>query len=264
MKKIVYSALLAVGLFAQPLATVDGEQVTNEDLALLLKQMRGVNYEALTSEQKSQIINQLVDRKVLMIHASKQGVQKTKEFREALEKIKSDLALEVWMQQEFKKVKIPDSEAKAFYNKNKFQFSQKDSVRARHILLKTEKEAKAVIKELKGSKSIKDKFIELAKTKSTGPSGKNGGDLGFFDKTQMVAPFSEAAFKLGVGQYTKSPVKTQFGYHVIFVEEKKAGGTVEFAKVKPQIVQQLQMQKFGEQMKSKTAKLRKKSTIKIY
>jgi parvulin-like peptidyl-prolyl isomerase len=80
----------------------------------------------------------------------------------------------------------------------------------------------------------------------------------------MVAPFSKVAFSLPVGGFSKTPVKTQFGYHIIFVEEKKAGGSTSFKEVKPQIMQQLQMKKFGDKMKSKTAKLRKKSRIKIY
>ena len=264
MKKIIYSALLVIGLFAQPLAVVDGHKVTNEDLAMLLKQMRGVNYQTLSPEQKKQIINQLVDRKILMIYAKKQGVEKSKEFREALAKIKGDLALEIWMQKEFKNIKISDKEARSFYNANKARYTKQATVRARHILVKTKKEAKVIIKELKGAKNIKEKFIALAKTKSTGPSGKNGGDLGFFSRSQMVAPFSNAAFGLKVGDFTKTPVKTQFGYHVIFVEEKKAGGKVEFSKVKPQLIQQLQMKKFSDKMKAKTAKLRKKSKIKIY
>jgi parvulin-like peptidyl-prolyl isomerase len=263
MRKIVYQVLLSIGLLAQTLAVVNGEKVTNEDLSMLLKQMR-INYDSLNPQQKKQIINQLVDRKLLIINAQKKGTYKTKEFKKALEKIKGDLALEIWMQKELQKIKISDKELKVFYNKNRYRYTQKAQVRARHILVKTKKEAINIIKLLNSANDKRSKFITLAKTKSTGPSGKNGGDLGFFDKTQMVSSFSQAAFSLKVGDYTKTPVKTQFGYHVIFVEEKKAGGTIAFDKVKPQIIQQLQMQKFGKIIKQKTKVLRNKAKITIY
>jgi len=111
---------------------------------------------------------------------------------------------------------------------------QKASAHARHILVKTEEEAKKIIEALKGLKgeALKKKFIELAKSKSTGPSGPQGGDLGTFTKGQMVPEFSKAVWALKPGEITTAPVKTQFGYHVIYLEDKKEAQPTPYEKVK--------------------------------
>ncbi|MCF8480469.1 MAG: peptidylprolyl isomerase [Rhodospirillum sp.] len=110
---------------------------------------------------------------------------------------------------------VTDEAVKAEYEKRKADFTPAKEVHARHILLNTEEDAKDIIKELDGGAD----FVELAKTKSTGPSGPQGGDLGFFTKDRMVPPFAEAAFAMEPGGVSKEPVKTDFGWHVIKVEE---------------------------------------------
>jgi parvulin-like peptidyl-prolyl isomerase len=137
-------------------------------------------------------------------------------------------------------------------------------VHARHILVKTEAEAKAIIAELKplsGAK-LQAKFEALAKEKSTGPSGPKGGDLGFFTKGQMVPAFNDKVFGMKVGTVTLSPVKTQFGYHVIYLQEKKPAATRTLAEVKPFIEQRLKMEKFKSVMKKKMDALQKTAVIK--
>ena len=109
---------------------------------------------------------------------------------------------------------------------------------------------------------LKSKFEELAKTKSTGPSASRGGDLGTFGRGQMVKPFSDAAFSLKAGEFTKKPVKTQFGYHVIYVEEKNPAQTVPFDQVKDRIKQNLKMEKFKEKIQEIVKGLRSKAKIK--
>lgn len=265
MKKILATLALGASLFAAQgttLATVNGEDVTYEDIMLAMKAMPNVNYATLPEEQKDKVLDQVIKRKLLQQDILKTDIKKSKEYKEALAKIEGDLALEVWMQKEFKTIEISDKEAKDYYNTNKSRFVQSESVHARHILVKTEKEAKDLISELEKAKNVKDTFIELAKTKSTGPSGVNGGDLGFFTKEQMVPEFSNAAYALNVGQITKTPVKTQYGYHVIFLEEKRAAGTVDFAQVAPQIKQQLTIEKFNKSLEKKSDALMKKAKIK--
>ena len=137
------------------------------------------------------------------------------------------------------------------------KFKQPASVKAKQILLKTKKDAIAVIKELDSGA----KFAELAKTKSTGPSGKNGGELGWFSKKKMVPAFSEAAFKLSKGAYTKTPVKTNFGYHVILVEDKKSKSTVAFAKIKDRLKYDLKTVKFRDKIKNLASSLKSKAKI---
>lgn len=136
---------------------------------------------------------------------------------------------------------------------------------ARHILVKTEAEAEAIIKEFNSlsGDALKEKFIELAKTKSTGPSGPKGGDLGFFVSGQMVPEFNEAVFKLEVGTATKKPVKTQFGYHVIYLEEKQPAAIRKFDEVKSIIDQRLKLEKFKVAVKAKMQELEKKAKIEV-
>ena len=153
---------------------------------------------------------------------------------------------------------------KDVYHTNKEEFNEKESVHARHILVKTEDEAKAIISQLKPKSGavLKEKFIELAKEKSTGPSGPKGGDLGFFGKGQMVPSFDAKVFDMKVGTITTEPVKTQFGYHVIYLEEKKAPTTRSYEEVKPFIEQRLKMEEFKVVMENKMKDLEKKATIK--
>ncbi len=264
MNKILLSSLVAVtmmtsGLFAKTYATVNGSNITDKDVGAILQVIPGANFSQMTKDQKKKIIDQAIEKKLLGEKAIKAGMENEPEFKEALENVKRDLALELWMKKEFDSIKLKDSEIKDFYNKNKSMFKKPETAKARHILLKTKADAQAVIKELNNGADFK----ELAKTKSTGPSAANGGDLGWFDRKRMVKEFSDAAFKLKKGHYTKKPVKTQFGYHVILIEDKKSGGSVSLDKVKPSIEQSLKVKKFQEKMKEITKKLRSSADIKI-
>jgi parvulin-like peptidyl-prolyl isomerase len=268
MRKILISSIVALGLMtsgaaAKVIAEVNGKKITTEDVAPMLAQS-GMSFEQLPTNIKERVVEQAIERELLKERAQKSGVTKSKEFKEALEKLKADLALEIWMRKQFDSIKISDKEAKEFYKKNEDKFKQPEMVHARHILVKDEAEAKKIIEELKKTPKgkLKDKFIELAKTKSIGPSGKKGGDLGYFRDGQMVKPFSDAAFALKPGEFTKEPVKTQFGYHIIYVEDKKAASTVPFEKVKDKIKQQLKMKKFQDIVKEEAQKLKKSAKIK--
>jgi peptidyl-prolyl cis-trans isomerase C len=121
------------------------------------------------------------------------------------------------------------------YQKSIALESKHEEVRARHILVKTKAEAMAVIAEVKGGAD----FAAVAKAKSTGPSGRNGGDLGYFGFKQMVRPFSEVAFALKPGDFTVEPVKTQFGWHVIKVEDRRVAGSQNFEQASQKIRQEL-------------------------
>ena len=127
-------------------------------------------------------------------------------------------------------------------------------------LLFLPKKAINKLKGLKGNK-LKAKFIELAKDKSTGPSGPKGGDLGYFAQGQMVPEFNAKVFSMKVGSFSK-PVKTQFGFHVIYLEDKKAGKTRAYTEVKSFIEQRLKMEKFKSSMQEKMIELKNKATIK--
>jgi len=269
MKKIILGSLatmaLGVSLNAAVYATVDGAEITDKDVTSLLRAMPGAKYDQLQPEQQKRVIEQAIERKLLATAAFKDGIEKDEEFKKTLASIKSDLALEIWMKKVFNKVKVSEKEMKEYFNKNKDKFMKPATVKARHIVVADEAVAKEIIKELVGLKgeALTNKFIELAKTKSTGPSGKNGGDLGWFNKKQMVGAFSEAAFGQGKGEVTKAPVKTQFGYHVILTEDKKGGEKVKFDQAKAQIENGLKMEQFRLNVAKQAKDLRKKAKIVI-
>lgn len=135
---------------------------------------------------------------------------------------------------------ITDAELKARYDAEVAKLKPVEEIHARHILVKTKDEALAVIKELDGGAD----FMTLAASKSSGPSGPEGGDLGFFGPGQMVPPFEKAAYALPVGTYTKEPVETQFGWHVIQVTEKRPQPQPAFDQVKEQVRQVVMREKY--------------------
>lgn len=264
-KKLVTSliatlAISTASLSAQDFGSVNGDKITKEDVAVVLRNPN-INFEALPKKSKNKILDQVIEKKLLAGNALKSGVDKESAYKTALVKLKKDLALEIWMQKEFKKMKASESEMKDFYGKNKAQFKVPSTLEARHILTETEKDAKDVIKTLNSASKKKDKFIELAKTKSKGPSGPKGGYLGKFQENQMVPEFSKAAKALSKGKYSKTPVKTQFGYHVIYLEDKQAPSTMPYDKVKDKIKQVVLQEKFRKHIKSKSDALRSKANI---
>jgi peptidyl-prolyl cis-trans isomerase C len=144
---------------------------------------------------------------------------------------------------------VTDDALKALYDKTIKTQAGKPEVHARHILVKTEDEAKAIIADLdKGGD-----FAKLADEKST-DKGENGGDLGWFGKEQMVPEFSDAAFKLGKGEYTKTPVKSQFGWHVIKVEDTRVSPPPTFEEAKPKLREELGQKAVEEKVKDLRAK----------
>lgn len=269
MKKIIVGSLatlvMGVSLNAAVYATVDGVEVTDKDITSLLRAMPGAQYDQLQPDQQQKVIDQAIERKLLAKEAFKDGIEKDAEYKKTLESIKSDLALEIWMKRVFDKVKVSQTEVKEYFEKNKDKFVKPATAKARHIVVADEAAAKEIIKELAALKgeALTTKFIELAKTKSTGPSGANGGDLGWFNKKQMVAEFSEAAFGQEKGEVTKAPVKTQFGYHVILTEDKKGGEKVTFDEAKAQIENGLKMEQFRVNVAEKAKVLKAKAKIVI-
>ena len=267
-KKLVSSLIATIAIStvslnaADTFGSVNGDKITKEDLAVVLRNPN-IDFNSLPKKSKDQVLNQVVEKKLLTQKAIKSGISNDTSYKQALEKLKKDLALEIWMQKEFKKVTVSEKDKKDYYNKNKDKFKVPSTLEARHILTKTENEAKDIIKTLNKASNKKDEFVNLAKTKSVGPSGPKGGYLGKFPETQMVPEFSKAAKSLNKGQYSKTPVKTQFGYHVIYLEDKIAATNLEYDKVKDKINQALLQDKFRMQIKEESDSLRKNAKIVI-
>ena len=252
----------ATSLSAQTYATVDGENITESDIATIIRDPR-VQFDQLPKAQQDQVIQQLVEKKLLTKKAFQSGVESLPAYKDAMAKLKKEIGLEVWMQDQYKDINVSDAEIKGFYDKNKSKFKQPEQYRARHILLKTDADAKAVIADLNKAGNKQAKFIELAKAKSTGPSGPNGGDLNWFTEERMVPEFSAATKKLKKGTYTKVPVKTQFGYHVIYLEDTKPASTVALKDASDKIKQALMQEKFRTKIKEIAESMKKTAKISI-
>ncbi len=178
------------------------------------------------------LVNSLIDSKLAADQARKEKIHESAEFKAELAAI-TDRLLGAKLIQERVDAKISDETVAKRYADMVKEIGEQVEVHARHILVKTEDEAKALIKELNGGAD----FASLAKKKSTGPSGPNGGDLGYFGKGQMVPEFEQAAFALDKGKVTTTPVQTQFGWHVIKVEDKRTQEAPKLEEMAPQIRQ---------------------------
>jgi parvulin-like peptidyl-prolyl isomerase len=270
MTKIAKTSLVAIALLTSSLtasdilATVNGKNITKQDAeAFVSAASPKAHFSQLTPAQQNMIKETLIEKELFRELAEKEGLANDPEFKSALKKIKDELLVNLWMKKQLENAIVSDSEAKEFYEKNKDKFMQKESVHARHILVKDEKTAKEIANQLKGLKgeALKTKFIALAKEKSTGPSGPKGGDLGNFTKGQMVPEFSKAVWALKVGEVTPNPVKTQFGYHIIYLEGKNAASTVPYEKVKDRIILSLKQQEFAKKVAAVAKELKSKAKI---
>jgi len=262
--KIALASALALSTInaSDVLATVNGVAINKDYVNNVLK-AQGKEFDKLPKEKQKEIVNKLIERELLAETAKKAGIEKDSEYKKALENFKKDLLIRVWMDKLYKRTLISDSEANDYYQKHKDQFKIPEKIHARHILVKTEDEAKKIIEQLKGLKGqeLKEKFVELAKKKSTGPSGSKGGDLGYFSKGQMVKPFEDAAFALKKGTITTKPVKTQFGYHVIYVEDIKPASVADFKDVKQSIIAKLRQEAFAKKIKEAINNAKKDAKI---
>ncbi len=271
---MLLSGLLLSGSIAaaQTLVTVNGKPITQEDVNTELMSATQGRVNQIPADRlatfKKQVLQQLIGKEIIYDNAKKSGILNSPEYKaeynKLLNRMKKELAIQVWQKKLLDSIKISNKELKDYYNKNKDEFKEKESVHARHILVKTKAEAEKIISELKNlhGQKLKEKFIELAKKDSTGPSGAKGGDLGYFTKGQMVPAFNNKVFSMKKGTVTMQPVKTQFGYHVIYLEDKKPAMEKSFNDVKTFIEQRLKMEKFKKVFKEKMDELQKKAVIK--
>jgi parvulin-like peptidyl-prolyl isomerase len=273
MKKIILSGMIAAAAFAFPgmqggmggnaglsgkpmkglkdstvVAVVDGKKVTVKDINNYLQGMtadKRIRLQDLPAQHVGQFVKQYVD--TLVLYKKAKSVERTPQFKALVKK----MAVDYWLKQQLNNMKISDAEIKKFYEANKdIYFKTTPKVKARHILVKDEKTAEKIIKELKGlhGKALEQKFAALAKKYSTGPTRVNGGELGWFDPKQMVKPFAEAVSKMKPGQITLKPVHTRFGYHVILVEAKNKNSYIPLKEVKMQIAEYLKREKLQKEI----------------
>ncbi|WP_439815834.1 peptidylprolyl isomerase [Zavarzinia sp. CC-PAN008] len=214
-------------------ARIDGSEIRLKDvmetLVSLPEQYRQLPIESIYA----QLLEQLVDRRLMVNAARTAKLQDTPEYKERLAAAEEQVLQEVWLTTELKN-QVDEAGLRARYDTEMKSVPDQVQLHARHILVHTEEEAKAIKAKLDGGAD----FVTLANEQSNGPASDSGGDLGWFGPEEMVPEFSTAAFKLEPGQIS-DPVKTPFGWHIIKVEEKRTKPKPSFEEVRAQLEQQV-------------------------
>ncbi len=241
--------MLPLAATAQNIALVNGKPVPKSRLDTLIAQAQRGGQQ-VTPEVQQQARDQVVLREIFAQEAEKRGIGAGADFRAQMELARQSILIRELFEDYKKKNPVTDEAAKAEYDKFRAQATGVE-YRARHILVEKEDEAKALIVQIKGGA----KFDELAKKLSKDPgSGANGGDLDFAKADSYVPEFGEALAKLKKGEMTEVPVKTQFGYHIIRLDDTRDATFPSFEDVKAQLKQRLEqvkMQTFQDDLRAK-------------
>ncbi|MCG7926402.1 MAG: peptidylprolyl isomerase [Candidatus Thiodiazotropha taylori] len=226
------------------LLTVNGKPVTRAMYSLYFQdRMRGVPDAKTSAEMQMGVLNELANILIVSQAAEEAGLAKREDVSASLELLKAKLLTQVAIQEHATKHQPTDEEIQQIYDAE-YASQSNTEYKARHILVKEEEEAKKLITELDGGSD----FAELAKQHSTGPTGKDGGDLGWFDAAQMVEPFAQALTGMEKGKYSAAPVQTQFGWHVILLEESRQSPAPTLESVKGKIQTALQQKALTDYM----------------
>ena len=207
-----------------------------------------------SAEQQIKLLNELVNTFILSNSAEGQALAQQPDLAAAIDVSRARLITQALIENTLENSPVTDDEIKVIYDEQ-YAGKTKQEFKARHILVKTEDEAKALIKQLDSGAD----FAQLAKEHSTGPSSSAGGDLGWFEKDMMVKPFADAVASMSNGTHSGLPVNTQFGWHIILREDAKDLGAVELAQVKDDIISSLRTQK----LRSLINKLRENAKVEV-
>ena len=258
MRKLLLTTALVAAFAGSAIAvagpSINGQQITDARIDAVAKMMEAQG-QNVTPQARDQIKDQLVTAEVLRQEAVKKGLDKSPEFTAELANMQA-MALANRLVKDFEKANpVSDADLKAEYDKLAASVPETKQYHARHILVKTEAEAKAVIEALKKGKA----FDKLAKEKSIDPGSKNkGGDLDWQEAGTFVAPFSEAMSKLAKGEVTAKPVKTEYGWHVIKLDDVRTQRNVpSLDEIRPQLTQRV----MGSRIEKYVADLKAKAQI---
>jgi peptidyl-prolyl cis-trans isomerase C len=237
---LAMTAMVALPSFAQNVATVNGKPIPAARVDQYVKQVVAQGKATDSPQLREAIKRDLIGREVLIQEADKQGVGTRADVKNAIDNARQSIIINAMLADYVKKNPVKDADITAEYNKFKAQVGDKE-YHARHILVATEDEAKAIIAKLKGGA----KFEDLAKQSKDPGSANNGGDLDWASPANFVPEFSKAMTSLQKGAITDTPVKTQHGYHVIKLEDTRAAKIPPLEEVKQQVAEQLQQRKLA-------------------
>lgn len=265
------SALLCVSLCcsslgAKTIVKVDDVDISDSIFEPLKQQNPSFNYDALPEAQKNQLLDEIINSVVAANAAKKDGMDKSEEFKVMTIQSLAQLWFKRQVDSLSKTVSVPVSEAQTYYNNNKELFVTQDAD-FRHILVSKEDQAKNLIAEIGKVPKTKteDKIAELAKKYSIDESSKqNGGlieHLSIKNNPQIDRDFAQEISKMSIGTYTKTPIKTRYGYHIVYLKKLDKPNTQSFEQIKDQLVELLKQQKMQQIIQEKIKKLRDTSKI---
>jgi peptidyl-prolyl cis-trans isomerase C len=237
---LAMTAMVALPSFAQNVATVNGKPIPAAKVDQVVKQVVAQGKATDSPQLREAIKKDLIGREVLIQEADKQGVGTRPDVKNAIDNARQSIIINAMLADYIKKNPVKDADIKAEYDKYKAQVGDKE-YHARHILVGTEDEAKQIIAKLKGGA----KFEDLAKQSKDPGSAANGGDLDWASPASFVPDFSKAMTSLQKGQITETPVKTQYGYHVIKLEDVRPAKVPPLEEVKQQVAESLQQRKLA-------------------
>lgn len=249
MKRLIMLAaacVVAAPAFAQNVATVNGKAISQKSLDEFVKLL--VTQGATDSPQlREQVKQEMINRQVFVQAAEKQGIAKQASVQTEVELARQGILVRALMADYLEKHPVTDTQVQAEYDKLKQQQAGKMEYKVRHILVKDEKTADDLLAQIKGDKN---KFEDLAKKNSQDPgSAERGGDLGWAPPTNYVPPFAEAVSKLKKGELADKPVQTQFGWHIIQVDDTRPVEFPPLDQVRPQLEEMLRQQTLGAYQK---------------
>lgn len=242
------------------LASVNGHNITQQDVDMAMARFPQQNQEYFASEAgREQFLEQLISFELLHKLAIDEHLEETEEFKSQLELLKKDLLIQAAVKKVLDVVTISDEEVKKYFDENKEMFKGEASVRAKHILVDSEEKANEIKEKINNGLGFEDAAREF----STCPSSSQGGDLGVFTRGKMVPEFENAAFELEVGEIS-NPVETQFGYHLIKVDEKLPEVMKSFDEVKDSLKLNLLGQKQNMEYIKLINDLKQNQKVEIY
>ena len=235
------------------LATVAGNPITEKEVDAFLEGLgkRGAAYN--NPEGRKMVLQQLIGNKLLLLDAKRNLLEADPEFRAELARVKDTLLINFAAEKATKDVKLANGELEAYYNENSEQFTKGETVNASHILVESEEQAYEILASINGGAIT---FEDAAREYSSCPSKENGGSLGDFERGQMVPEFDKAVFEMQVGEITQTPVKTQFGYHLIKLNSKGEKTVTPLEEIKDRLEAVLLEQKRAKAYESKINQLK--------
>lgn len=238
---------------ANILATVGGQPITDDDVRDFLAGMgeSGAAYD--NPQGHAAVLQELIGQKLLLLDAKRNLLEAEPAFRDRLAKLKDRLLASYAAEKALAGVTVTDAELQSYYDENKDRLGGGETVNASHILVDSEEKAKAIYEEIR-SGGIS--FEDAARKYSSCPSKEEGGSLGEFGRGQMVPEFDQAVFAMEVGQITETPVKTQFGYHLIRLNAKNEGKVPAFSEIRDRLRQALLAEKQRKAYESRINQLK--------